>query len=106
MRGECGWSIAGWQKPPPAQRGDSFGRMEYEIRDGKVVYKDEGPIGVLVTERHVGATAEPTLARMAASSQGRRGSLVSQIKGAPTEADTLDWPNLHPIHGIAFIAFP
>ena len=39
----------------------SFGRMEYEIRDGKVVYKDEGPIGVLVTERHVGATAEPTL---------------------------------------------
>ena len=39
----------------------SFGRMEYEIRDGKVVYKDEGPIGVLVTERHVGASAEPTL---------------------------------------------
>src|SRR5882724_10952262 len=30
----------------------SFGRMEYEIRDGQVVYKDEGPIGVLVL-RHL-----------------------------------------------------
>jgi 2-polyprenyl-6-methoxyphenol hydroxylase-like FAD-dependent oxidoreductase len=39
----------------------SFGRMEYEIRDGQVVYKDEGPIGVLVTEQHFGATADPTL---------------------------------------------
>src|ERR1700680_3640050 len=34
----------------------SLGRVEYEIRDGEVVYKDEGPVGVLVTERHVGAT--------------------------------------------------
>jgi 2-polyprenyl-6-methoxyphenol hydroxylase-like FAD-dependent oxidoreductase len=39
----------------------SLGRVEYEIRDGEVVYKDEGPVGVLVTERHVGATTEPTL---------------------------------------------
>jgi 2-polyprenyl-6-methoxyphenol hydroxylase-like FAD-dependent oxidoreductase len=39
----------------------SFGRMEYEIRDGQVVYKDERPIGVLVTEQHFGATADPTL---------------------------------------------
>ena len=39
----------------------SFGRMEYEIRDGKVVYKDTGPIGVMVTEQHVGAATEPTL---------------------------------------------
>ncbi|MFL6764197.1 MAG: FAD-dependent monooxygenase, partial [Sphingomicrobium sp.] len=39
----------------------SFGRAEYEIRDGEVVYKDEGPIGVMVTERQVGATADPTL---------------------------------------------
>ena len=36
--------------------------MEYEIRDGKVVYADQGPVGVLVTERQVGATGEPTLA--------------------------------------------
>jgi 2-polyprenyl-6-methoxyphenol hydroxylase-like FAD-dependent oxidoreductase len=39
----------------------SLGRVEYEIRDGQVVYKDEGPVGVMVTERHVGATTEPTL---------------------------------------------
>lgn len=39
----------------------SFGRLEYEIRDGKVVYADQGPVGVMVTEQHVGATAEPTL---------------------------------------------
>ena len=36
--------------------------MEYEIRDGKVVYADRGPVGILVTERQVGATGEPTLA--------------------------------------------
>jgi 2-polyprenyl-6-methoxyphenol hydroxylase-like FAD-dependent oxidoreductase len=40
----------------------SLGRVEYEIRDGKVVYADRGPVGVLVTERQVGATGEPTLA--------------------------------------------
>src|SRR4030081_1896099 len=39
----------------------AFGRVEYEIRDGKVVYKDEGPVGVMVTEQHVGPTTEPTL---------------------------------------------
>jgi 2-polyprenyl-6-methoxyphenol hydroxylase-like FAD-dependent oxidoreductase len=39
----------------------SLGRVEYEILDGEVVYKDEGPVGVLMTERHVGATTEPTL---------------------------------------------
>jgi hypothetical protein len=35
--------------------------VEYEIRDGKVVYADRGPVGVMVTEEHVGATSEPTL---------------------------------------------
>ena len=39
----------------------SFGRAEYEIRDGEIIYKDEGPVGVMVTEQHVGATTEPTL---------------------------------------------
>jgi 2-polyprenyl-6-methoxyphenol hydroxylase-like FAD-dependent oxidoreductase len=39
----------------------SFGRMEYEIRDGEVVYLDRGPIGVMVTEQHVGPASEPTL---------------------------------------------
>jgi 2-polyprenyl-6-methoxyphenol hydroxylase-like FAD-dependent oxidoreductase len=39
----------------------SFGRLEYEIRDGEVVYMDRGPVGVMVTEQHPGATSEPTL---------------------------------------------
>jgi 2-polyprenyl-6-methoxyphenol hydroxylase-like FAD-dependent oxidoreductase len=39
----------------------SFGRVEYEIRDGEIVYADYGPVRVMVTEEHVGATAEPTL---------------------------------------------
>ncbi|MFL9946069.1 FAD-dependent monooxygenase [Paraburkholderia agricolaris] len=39
----------------------AFGREEYEIRDGKVVFATEGPIGVMVTEKSVGARGEPTL---------------------------------------------
>jgi 2-polyprenyl-6-methoxyphenol hydroxylase-like FAD-dependent oxidoreductase len=39
----------------------SFGRLEYEIRDGEVVYMDRGPARVMVTEEHVGPTTEPTL---------------------------------------------
>jgi 2-polyprenyl-6-methoxyphenol hydroxylase-like FAD-dependent oxidoreductase len=39
----------------------ALGRAEYEIRDGEVVYADRGPVGVMVTEAHVGATGEPTL---------------------------------------------
>jgi 2-polyprenyl-6-methoxyphenol hydroxylase-like FAD-dependent oxidoreductase len=38
-----------------------LGRVEYEIRDGQIVWADEGPVRVLVTERRVGATGEPTL---------------------------------------------
>jgi 2-polyprenyl-6-methoxyphenol hydroxylase-like FAD-dependent oxidoreductase len=39
----------------------AFGRLEYEIRDGEVVYMDRGPVRVMVTEEHVGPTTEPTL---------------------------------------------
>jgi 2-polyprenyl-6-methoxyphenol hydroxylase-like FAD-dependent oxidoreductase len=39
----------------------SFGRVEYEIRDGEVVYMDAGPVRVMVTEPHLGPTGEPTL---------------------------------------------
>jgi 3-(3-hydroxy-phenyl)propionate hydroxylase len=39
----------------------AFGREKYEIRDGKVVFATEGPIGVMVTEKNVGAMTEPTL---------------------------------------------
>ncbi|HEY1892521.1 MAG TPA: FAD-dependent monooxygenase [Steroidobacteraceae bacterium] len=42
----------------------AFGRLEYEIRDGEVVFKDGGPLRVMVTEREVGQIgrmSEPTL---------------------------------------------
>ena len=39
----------------------SFGKVEYEIRDGEVVYMDAGPVRVMVTEEHVGPTTKPTL---------------------------------------------
>jgi 3-(3-hydroxy-phenyl)propionate hydroxylase len=39
----------------------SFGRKDYQIVNGKIVYGTEGPYGVMVTERQVGATTEPTL---------------------------------------------
>jgi 2-polyprenyl-6-methoxyphenol hydroxylase-like FAD-dependent oxidoreductase len=39
----------------------AFGKEKYEIRDGKIVYMDGGPVRVMVTEEHVGATIEPTL---------------------------------------------
>jgi 2-polyprenyl-6-methoxyphenol hydroxylase-like FAD-dependent oxidoreductase len=39
----------------------SFGKAEYEIRDGEVVYKEGGPVGVMVTEPSVGPGTEPTL---------------------------------------------
>lgn len=39
----------------------SFGRVEYEIRDGEIVWGDSGPVRVMVTEADVGNTDEPTL---------------------------------------------
>ena len=39
----------------------ALGRVDYEIRDGEVVYADSGPVGVMVTEAHIEATTEPTL---------------------------------------------
>jgi 2-polyprenyl-6-methoxyphenol hydroxylase-like FAD-dependent oxidoreductase len=39
----------------------ALGKLEYEIRDGEVVYGEGGPVGIMVTEKHVGATTEPTL---------------------------------------------
>jgi 3-(3-hydroxy-phenyl)propionate hydroxylase len=43
----------------------SFGKMNYEIRDGELVFLDGGPLRVMVTERQVG-TGEPTLRDLSA----------------------------------------
>ncbi len=40
---------------------NALGKVEYEIHDGKVVYKEGGTVGVMLSESHVGATDEPTL---------------------------------------------
>src|SRR5438093_3543006 len=39
----------------------SLGRLEYEVRDGEVVYMDGGPVRVMVTEERLGPTNEATL---------------------------------------------
>jgi 2-polyprenyl-6-methoxyphenol hydroxylase-like FAD-dependent oxidoreductase len=54
------------EKPPMGVHRDAFGmhafgRREYEIRNGEIIYKDVGPIGVMVTEPNAGSTTEPTL---------------------------------------------
>lgn len=38
----------------------ALGKLEYEIRDGEIVYRDGGTVGVMLTEEHVGQY-EPTL---------------------------------------------
>jgi 2-polyprenyl-6-methoxyphenol hydroxylase-like FAD-dependent oxidoreductase len=54
------------EEPEWGMRRDATGmhgisRVEYEIRDGHVVYADRGPVRVMLTEAHVGSTTEPTL---------------------------------------------
>jgi hypothetical protein len=39
----------------------ALGKVEYEIKDGEVVYEKGGTVGVMLTEAYVGATTEPTL---------------------------------------------
>jgi 2-polyprenyl-6-methoxyphenol hydroxylase-like FAD-dependent oxidoreductase len=45
----------------------ALGPVEYEIRNGEIIYADHGPVGVLVTEQHVGQTTEPTLRDLSAA---------------------------------------
>ena len=54
------------EEPEMGMRQDAWastgiGRVEYEIRDGEIVYADSGPVRVMLTEEHVGAAGEPTL---------------------------------------------
>ena len=51
----------------------SLGRLEYTIVDGKIVYADAGPVGVLVTERQIGS-GEPTLGELKAGMVAAFGS--------------------------------
>jgi len=54
------------EEPELGMRNDALGthglgRVEYEIRDGEIVFAESGPVRVMLTEEHVGTTAEPTL---------------------------------------------
>ena len=54
------------EQPPLGARNDEIGvhgigKLNYEIRNGEVVFLDGGPFRVMVTERQVGDTHEPTL---------------------------------------------
>ena len=42
----------------------SFGRSEYEIRDGEIIYADDGPVGVMVTERLPVVGGQPSLGEL------------------------------------------
>jgi 2-polyprenyl-6-methoxyphenol hydroxylase-like FAD-dependent oxidoreductase len=44
-----------------------LGRVEYEIRDGEVVYKDDGPVRVVLSEPEVHTGSEPTLQDLSAA---------------------------------------
>jgi 2-polyprenyl-6-methoxyphenol hydroxylase-like FAD-dependent oxidoreductase len=39
----------------------ALGKVEYEVREGEVVYQKGGRVGIMLTEEDVGATGEPTL---------------------------------------------
>jgi 3-(3-hydroxy-phenyl)propionate hydroxylase len=57
------------QEPPLGTLQDAaglhaLGRVEYQIRDGEVVFADHGPVRVMVTEAQVGSTSEPTLGEL------------------------------------------
>jgi 2-polyprenyl-6-methoxyphenol hydroxylase-like FAD-dependent oxidoreductase len=40
---------------------NGLGRVEYEIRDGEVVFSDSGPVRVMLAEEHIGSTSDPTI---------------------------------------------
>src|SRR6202000_2492029 len=53
--------------PRPARGVHAFGKEKYEIRDGKIVYPDGGPIRVMVTEERADQAIEPTLSDLSAA---------------------------------------
>ncbi|CAA9535893.1 MAG: 2-polyprenyl-6-methoxyphenol hydroxylase and related FAD-dependent oxidoreductases [uncultured Thermoleophilia bacterium] len=80
VRREAGIAFPGWdpttsaliaeaemaEEPELGLRRDArglhaIGRVDYEIRDGEVVYRDEGPVRIMVTDEHPGSEGEPRL---------------------------------------------
>jgi len=86
VRKAAGIEFAGWdpttsnliaevemaEEPELGTRQDALGvhgigRLEYEIRDGEVVFADQGPVRLTVTEARAGAMDEPTLTDLSES---------------------------------------
>src|SRR5262245_58347969 len=80
IRKEAGIEFPGWdptrsnliaevemtEEPELGIRHDEFGihalgKVDYEIRDGEVVFKEGGPVRVTLTERGLGGSADPTM---------------------------------------------
>jgi 2-polyprenyl-6-methoxyphenol hydroxylase-like FAD-dependent oxidoreductase len=57
----------GMRNDPRTGQSIGIGRIDYEIRDGKVVYSDKGPVRILVTEAQAGAASEPTFDELRAA---------------------------------------
>jgi 2-polyprenyl-6-methoxyphenol hydroxylase-like FAD-dependent oxidoreductase len=60
------------EQPPLGIRNDAIGvhglgKVNYEIRNGEIVWLEGGPIRVMVTEKQVGASSEPTLRDLSAA---------------------------------------
>jgi 2-polyprenyl-6-methoxyphenol hydroxylase-like FAD-dependent oxidoreductase len=53
--------IPEWGMRQDALGTHALGRVDYEIRDGEVVYADSGPVRVMVSEKDVGPDRQPTL---------------------------------------------
>ena len=67
----------------------SLGKVEYEIRDGEVVYEEGGTVRVMVTEEHVGPRASPPCAISARASSPSTGPTTGSTvppgsPGSPT----------------------
>ena len=62
----------------------ALGRVEYEIRDGEVVYADSGPVRVMVTERHA-RTRERT--HSARSQRGAHRRLRDRLRDPQSHLD-------------------
>jgi 2-polyprenyl-6-methoxyphenol hydroxylase-like FAD-dependent oxidoreductase len=76
------------EKPPmgihrTAAGTHAFGRREFEIKNGEIIFKDVGPIRVMITEAQAGRTDEP---RSRAGSTAPR-SVRDDIEHQPTLRD-------------------
>ena len=67
----------------------ALGKVEYEIKDGEVVYKQGGTVGVMLTEPQVGTRASPPCAISARASSPSTGPTTGSTvppgsPGSPT----------------------